>query len=103
MQALSSSRASGIAFGLQQRTATPAAGAAARRRPMTTKLRASAADRVQLGDSDLKVSTCCLGTMTYGMQNTEAEAHEQLSYAFGAAGLNFLDVRACALACLFVC
>ncbi|KAJ9522733.1 hypothetical protein QJQ45_019856 [Haematococcus lacustris] len=43
------------------------------------KLRA--ADRVALGDSDLQISVCTLGTMTWGMQNTEAEAHEQLSYA----------------------
>ncbi|KIZ07436.1 Aldo/keto reductase family [Monoraphidium neglectum] len=52
--------------------------------------RAAATDRVKLGGSDLEVSTCCLGTMTWGKQNTEAEAHEQLSYAFDA-GLNFLD------------
>lgn len=29
--------------------------------------------------------------MTWGSQNTEAEAHEQLNYAFDEAGLNFLD------------
>jgi len=50
-----------------------------------------AANRVKLGSSDLKVSECCLGTMTWGSQNTEAEAHEQLNYAFDEAGLNFLD------------
>ena len=33
---------------------------------------------------------CCLGTMTWGCQNTEAEAHEQLSYAWDM-GVNFLD------------
>ena len=31
--------------------------------------------------TDIKVSKICLGTMTYGQQNTEAEAHEQLNYA----------------------
>lgn len=50
-----------------------------------------AANRVKLGDSDLQVSECCLGTMTWGSQNTEAQAHEQLNYAFDEAGLNFLD------------
>ncbi|GLI63769.1 hypothetical protein VaNZ11_006844 [Volvox africanus] len=55
-----------------------------------TKQRLKAADRVQLGESDLLVSACCLGTMTWGKQNTEAEAHEQLSYAWDQ-GINFLD------------
>jgi aryl-alcohol dehydrogenase-like predicted oxidoreductase len=36
------------------------------------------------------LAECCLGTMTWGRQNTEAEAHEQLNYAF-EEGLNFLD------------
>lgn len=44
----------------------------------------------QLGRSDLEVSAICLGTMTYGEQNTEAEAHEQLNYAY-AQGINFID------------
>ncbi|MDI1362904.1 aldo/keto reductase [Methylotenera sp.] len=44
----------------------------------------------QLGNSDLKVSSVCLGTMTYGDQNTQAEAHEQLDYAL-AQGINFID------------
>ena len=43
-----------------------------------------------LGSSDLKVSALCLGTMTYGEQNTEAEAHAQLDYAI-AQGVNFID------------
>ncbi|HCA26219.1 MAG TPA: NADP(H)-dependent aldo-keto reductase [Betaproteobacteria bacterium] len=44
----------------------------------------------QLGDSDLNVSALCLGTMTFGEQNTEAEAHEQLDYAV-SRGVNFID------------
>ncbi|MGB7816578.1 MAG: aldo/keto reductase, partial [Methylotenera sp.] len=44
----------------------------------------------QLGNSDLKVSSVCLGTMTYGDQNTQAEAHEQLDYAL-AQDINFID------------
>ncbi|MBD2102793.1 NADP(H)-dependent aldo-keto reductase [Leptolyngbya sp. FACHB-261] len=44
----------------------------------------------QLGTSDLHVSEICLGTMTYGQQNTQAEAHTQLDYAV-AQGVNFID------------
>ncbi len=44
----------------------------------------------QLGSSDLKVSAVCLGTMTFGDQNTEAEAHAQLDYAT-QNGINFID------------
>jgi aryl-alcohol dehydrogenase-like predicted oxidoreductase len=44
----------------------------------------------KLGKTDIKVSRICLGTMTWGEQNTEAEAHEQLDYAVDA-GINFID------------
>jgi len=44
----------------------------------------------QLGDSALQVSEICLGTMTFGAQNSEAEGHAQLDCAF-AAGVNFID------------
>lgn len=44
----------------------------------------------QLGRTDIEVSVICLGTMTFGEQNTEAEAHEQLDYAV-AQGINFID------------
>jgi aryl-alcohol dehydrogenase-like predicted oxidoreductase len=44
----------------------------------------------QLGESDLRVSEICLGTMTYGQQNTIEEAHQQLDYAI-AQGVNFID------------
>ena len=44
----------------------------------------------KLGTSDLNVSQICLGTMTFGRQNTEAEAHQQLDYAV-AQGINFID------------
>jgi aryl-alcohol dehydrogenase-like predicted oxidoreductase len=43
-----------------------------------------------LGNTDLKVSRICLGTMTWGEQNTEAESHEQLNYALNQ-GINFID------------
>jgi len=45
---------------------------------------------ILLGNSQLNVSTICLGTMTFGEQNTEAEAHEQLDYAL-ERGINFID------------
>lgn len=44
----------------------------------------------RLGRSDLHVSAICLGTMTWGQQNTEAEGHAQMDLAF-AHGVNFLD------------
>ncbi len=44
----------------------------------------------QLGESDLQVSELCLGTMTYGQQNTLEEAHQQLDFAVGE-GINFID------------
>lgn len=43
-----------------------------------------------LGQTDMKVSTICLGTMNWGEQNTEKEAHVQLDYAIDQ-GVNFLD------------
>lgn len=44
----------------------------------------------RLGGSDLQVSEICLGTMTWGDQNTETEAHAQLDYAL-SQGINFID------------
>lgn len=44
----------------------------------------------KLGSSDLLVSEVCLGTMTFGEQNTEAEAHQQLDFSL-AHGINFID------------
>lgn len=43
-----------------------------------------------LGSSGLEVSAICLGTMTWGHQNSEAEAHAQLDYAL-SQGVNFID------------
>jgi len=43
-----------------------------------------------LPGTDMKVSKVCLGSMTWGQQNSEAEAHEQLDYAI-AQGINFID------------
>jgi aryl-alcohol dehydrogenase-like predicted oxidoreductase len=44
----------------------------------------------KLGRTDLEVSRICLGTMTWGRQNTEAEGHEQMDYALDQ-GVNFWD------------
>ena len=43
-----------------------------------------------LGKTDIKVSHVCLGTMTWGCQNTADEAHEQMDYAV-EQGINYLD------------
>lgn len=43
-----------------------------------------------LGNTDIDVSLICLGTMTYGEQNTQEEAFEQMDYAF-EKGVNFFD------------
>jgi aryl-alcohol dehydrogenase-like predicted oxidoreductase len=44
----------------------------------------------RLGRTDLNVSLICLGTMTWGQQNTEAEGHAQMDYALDQ-GVNFFD------------
>lgn len=44
----------------------------------------------QLGRTNLQVSKICLGTMTFGQQNTEADAHEQMDYAL-EQGINMFD------------
>ena len=43
-----------------------------------------------LPNTNLKVSTICLGTMTFGNQNSEKEAHSQLDFAL-EKGINFID------------
>lgn len=45
---------------------------------------------VKLGASDLRVSNVCLGSMTWGEQNSEADAHSQIDYAL-ERGVNFID------------
>jgi len=44
----------------------------------------------RLGTSALEVSEICLGTMTWGEQNSEAEGHAQIEWALGR-GINFID------------
>ena len=43
-----------------------------------------------LGNSNIKVSQLCLGTMTWGSQNTQYEANEQIEVSLDN-GINFLD------------
>ena len=50
-----------------------------------------------LPDTDIKVSKICLGTMTWGKQNTESEGHEQMDFAYDM-GVNFFDTAE-----LYVC
>lgn len=45
----------------------------------------------KLGRTDLSVSAICLGTMTWGQQNTEAEGHAQIDRAVGATSMEQLD------------
>jgi aryl-alcohol dehydrogenase-like predicted oxidoreductase len=54
-------------------------------------LRMKMMEYTTLGDSDLKVSKICLGTMTWGQQNTIEDAKAQLDLAFDKYGLNFID------------
>jgi len=44
----------------------------------------------KLGTTDLDVSLICLGTMTWGTQNTEKDAFDQMDYSL-AEGINFFD------------
>ena len=44
----------------------------------------------KLGNTDLDVSLICLGTMTWGTQNTEKDAFEQMDYSI-SQGVNFFD------------
>lgn len=45
---------------------------------------------VKLGSSDLQVSEVCLGSMTWGSQNTQQQAFDQIDYAL-EQGVNFID------------
>ena len=48
--------------------------------------------RNRLGRTDIEVSALCLGTMTWGEQNTEAEGHEQMDYALDQ-GINLAPAQ----------
>ena len=44
----------------------------------------------KLPNTDISVSKICLGTMTFGKQNSENESHSQIDFSFDR-GINFLD------------
>ena len=44
----------------------------------------------KLGTTDIDVSVICLGSMTWGEQNTQEEGFQQMDYAFDR-GINFFD------------
>ena len=46
----------------------------------------------KLGTTDIDVSLICLGTMTWGTQNTEKDAFDQMDYAV-SQGINFFDTE----------
>ena len=50
--------------------------------------------RRRLGRTDIHVSAVCLGTMTWGQQNSEAEGHRQMDYALDQ-GVDFWDTAEC--------
>lgn len=58
--------------------------------PICQQIRPNTMQYRTLGNTDVQVSLLCLGTMTWGEQNTEKEAHQQLDYAV-AEGINFID------------
>ena len=65
--------------------------AAAVARTMATQATAPPLNMRRLGASNLQVTEACLGTMTWGVQNSEDEAHQQLDYAIKERGVNFVD------------
>lgn len=48
-------------------------------------------NRRKLGNTGLDVPVICLGSMNWGQQNTELQAHEQLNYAVEERGIDFID------------
>uniref|UniRef100_A0A804LF68 NADP-dependent oxidoreductase domain-containing protein n=1 Tax=Zea mays TaxID=4577 RepID=A0A804LF68_MAIZE len=61
------------------------------KRHVRSQVRAVAQAQLQyqkLGDSDLLISEVTLGTMTFGEQNTEKEAHDIIAYSFDQVPMN---------------
>ena len=56
----------------------------------TNDQKGQAMKTINLGRSDIKVSALCLGSMTWGTQNSEAEGHAQIDHAL-EHGINFID------------
>lgn len=62
-----------------------------RRVSVVARCAARALRVLPLGSSGLQVTDVCLGTMTWGVQNTESDGHDQMDYAFKERGINFMD------------
>ena len=62
-----------------------------RRRYCATKTSFSLERNQVIGDTDVHIADVTLGTMTFGKQNTEKDAHEQLNYAIKEFGVNSID------------
>ena len=62
-----------------------------RRRYCATKTSFSLERNQVIGDTDIHIADVTLGTMTFGKQNTEKDAHEQLNYAIKEFGVNSID------------
>ena len=52
----------------------------------------------KLGNTNIDVSVICLGTMTFGEQNTQEEAFDQMDYSV-EKGVNFLILQSCMQLC----
>ena len=66
----------GLLAGYNSENYMPGCRALGRQRPSVRAFKCR-----QLGSSSLEVTEPCLGTMTWGVQNSEEEAHEQLDYS----------------------
>ena len=62
-----------------------------RRRYCATKTSSSLERNQRVGDTDIHIADVTLGTMTFGKQNTEKDAHEQLNFAIKEFGVNSID------------
>ena len=62
-----------------------------RRRYCATKTSFSLERNQRVGDTDIHIADVTLGTMTFGKQNTEKDAHRQLNFAIKEFGVNSID------------
>ena len=64
---------------------------ALRRRYCATKTSSHLERNQVVGDTDIRIADVTLGTMTFGKQNTEKDAHAQLNFAVKEFGVNSID------------
>ena len=79
------SRYSSVSASERKRTET------LRRRYCATKTSSSLERNQRVGDTDIHIADVTLGTMTFGKQNTENDAHQQLNFAIKEFGVNSID------------